>query len=553
MSPVRRRLWLLLLASVLLAAGINLSLCPTLAAPTDSLLITGDGVAGPVTFTIDQLLEMPQYEHIYSTINTFPTKSWYIARGVNLKELLDIAGLSTEARLVRFYSNDGYEVTLTVQELLRDSRYYYPNLKDNHPSDGSIPGSTRGALEVAPILALQSAEGQEDPSLMNDRDSLLLVLGQRVVTEQTNNLYLKYVSRIEVLTEAPLQWDPPKADIDSGEAPVGTMIKLNNRKGDVDKIHYTTDGSTPTIESPMYNWIASRWLIQRDGWELVNRPIEINEDMVIKAITIGPGKTDSEVVTYTYQADSTGKEIDLQRGKPPGITLDQVAINLKKGASEELLARVNWGGGPEQELLYSSSDSRVITVDSQGLITRIGQGSASVAVTSADGRFSAVCLVYDPANPPDADELAVTALGSNSGTPAGQSVLPAGAETEGAETDATEIVPEPVPEATEPQEAPAPLPEEPEPQPEEPEPAPVPEGRGQYLADSSEITASAMVLSEQVVIPDRRVYELSMGELPVPEARALLLMDVGVVITLVLLLLAGALDKYRFYAKEINK
>ena len=59
-------------------------------------------------------------------------------------------------------------MTLTVKELLKDKRYYFQGLKDNHPSDGSIPGSSDGAQEVKYILALVSAEGIDDPAAMNN-------------------------------------------------------------------------------------------------------------------------------------------------------------------------------------------------------------------------------------------------------------------------------------------------------------------------------------------------------------------------------------------------
>jgi len=40
------------------------------------------------------------------------------------------------------------DVTFTVKELLADRRYYFPGLKENHQSDGSIPGSPEDAKEV---------------------------------------------------------------------------------------------------------------------------------------------------------------------------------------------------------------------------------------------------------------------------------------------------------------------------------------------------------------------------------------------------------------------
>ena len=250
---------------------------------------------------------------------------------MKLRDLLALAEIKDEATLVRFVSSDGYDVTLTVKELLKDKRYYFPGLKDNHPSDGSIPGSSDGAQEVEPILALVSAEGIDDPAAMNERDALLLVLGQRAETEQTNNLFLKYVSRIEVTTTTPEKWDSPKANIPSGTVlPVGTQIKLSNKHNNEDKIYYTTDGSTPTVNSPMFNWSASRWWDQRGDVEGINKPIEIKKDTIIKMITIGPGKEDSDVVTFTFTADLTGKVVDPTKvpgGPPTEVTLDRNAIN----------------------------------------------------------------------------------------------------------------------------------------------------------------------------------------------------------------------------------
>ena len=64
------------------------------------------------------------------------------------------------------------------------------------------------------------------------------------------------------------------------------------------------DGSEPTVESPMYNWIAQRWSSRPDFHE-INHPIEITEDTTIKAIVIGPGRYDSDIVTFEYKVVET--------------------------------------------------------------------------------------------------------------------------------------------------------------------------------------------------------------------------------------------------------
>ena len=267
------------------------------------LTITGDGVSTEKKYTLKQLQDKKQYQQVYSAINTWPSKKWYVGKGVKLKDLLDEAGMKSSARLITFTASDGFRRTLTVQELLNTPRYCFPNfMGDEQDGNGHIPGSSAGKVQVDVILGLESAEGTDDPSYMNSLNALLLMLGQRAVTEQNGELFVKNLERIEVSTEAPDQWDEPKAEPDSGEVPPGTLVRLSSEYNDNDKIYYTTDGSTPTLESPMYNWIASRWWSARaDVLDTINKPIEITKDTTIKAKVIGPGKKDSDVVTFTYK------------------------------------------------------------------------------------------------------------------------------------------------------------------------------------------------------------------------------------------------------------
>jgi hypothetical protein len=76
-------------------------------------------------------------------------------------------------------------------------------------------------------------------------------------------------------------------------------VELSSSFNDTDKVHYTLDGSEPTVNSPMYNWVASRWS-NRSDYKEINCPIEIKKDTTIKAVVIGPGKRNSDVVEFKY-------------------------------------------------------------------------------------------------------------------------------------------------------------------------------------------------------------------------------------------------------------
>lgn len=498
-----------------------------LAEPADDLSITGDGVSNPITFTLPELKAMEQCEHVYSTINTWPTKRWYTARGVKLRELLTRAGIKDEATLVRFISSDGYDVTLTVKELLKDKRYYYPGLKDNDPNDGSIPGSLENAEEVEPILALVSAEGTDKPSAMNDRDALLFILGQRAVTEQTNNLFLKYVNQIEVLTTIPDKWDNPRANIPSGTTvPVGTMIEMKNKHNNEDKIYYTTDGSTPTIDSPMFNWSASRWWDQRDDVKGINKTIPVEKDTIIKMITIGPGKEDSEVVTFKFTADMTGKAVDptkIPGGPVTGVTLDHDKVNRPIGSTIQLDATIEPFNATDQDVIWSSSDTRVATVDNHGLVTVVGPGSAVITVTTIVGNHTASCIINGPEGEANNQDLpAVTGSQDNNSLEPPAEPTPNTDTTKPVSSRANQV----------------------------PASASVPQERASYLARKDDLDHGSSPDEALAQYEVWQVFETSADTIPLPLQEVQDRMKVYAGILFIMLLLSGAGNKYTQYAKE---
>lgn len=562
-----------LLGLLLLAAFLNLTVPGvSFAEKSDSIAITGDGITTPVTLTLAQLQAMEQYQHVYSVINTWPTKKWYVAEGIKLRDLFSLAGIKEEATLVKFISNDGFEVTLTVQELLKDKRYYFPHFMDNHPTDGTIPGSPADAEEVEPILALVSAEDSNNPDNMNDRDALLLVTGQRVVSEQTNSLFLKYVNKIEVLTTPPQKWDNPKADIDSGEVPAGAQVKLSNKRNDVDKIYYTTDGSTPDLNSPMFNKSSSRWWpLRPDDLASVNQPIQIDKDTVIKAITIGPGKLNSDVVTFTYKADFSGRaaaQAGLPGGPPTAVTLDQNSVSLDIGSTVELAATVGPGNAIDKGVIWSSSDTSVATVDNSGLVTVVGPGTAVITVRTVVGNITAACVVNGPDQAQDGNGQIAAANGAGPQAPEAQeeeseSPVPEPAELSLAETELAAEEPDKSGEA---QEQPVPLtPETVEQAPaetdlaaEEPKSADEPEPpveNGQYLAEKEALAGSTTpkVSSETADSQPVQVFEMLIDGAPAEMPLEQKILDIYAAGALIILFLFGAGRKYMEYTREATR
>ncbi|MGI6307776.1 MAG: leucine-rich repeat protein [Dethiobacteria bacterium] len=348
------------------------------------------------TFTWEELQAMESEEgeendawvgpRLYSTINTWPTKKWYAVEGVKLTALFDKAKVFEEAevsfddiQVVKVKATDGYLMTFTKKELFDDPRYYYPGLKAYHEYFGHIPGNPNNPEPepVDAIIALKSVENSDVFNYMSPLNCPLLVLGQRWITEQTNHTFVKTVGEIDLLTEAPEKWASPTATPAPGTVPAGTKVVLRNEFNDSDKIYYTTDDTEPTRESPIYNWIASRWWGSReDVLDEINKPIEITEDTTIKAVTIGFGRENSDIATFEYK---------VQIVAVTGVSISESDQTLNEGETIQLNAVVEPENATNKGVSWSSSDEAVATVSETGLVTAVSEGEATITVTTDDG------------------------------------------------------------------------------------------------------------------------------------------------------------------------
>lgn len=240
----------------------------------ETLTIKGDGVSREMTFSRAELEAMQAgiVQTVYSATNNYPSNKTMYRRGISLEYLLAQAGLKDSAKVLKFTSSDGYSRTFTRQELLIDPRYYFAN--------------TGAAAPVPAIIAwADSSKGFDTMAEME----LALTMGQRVKEEQTHPWFVKYLQTIEVSTAEPEQW--PQVTFSKAPGPNGVSVAMQHPNFDAVKIYYTTDGSKPNLNSPVYNISASYYQPQ------LNQPIVVAGDTEIRAVAIGAGKADSEVAS----------------------------------------------------------------------------------------------------------------------------------------------------------------------------------------------------------------------------------------------------------------
>lgn len=76
-----------------------------------------------------------------------------------------------------------------------------------------------------------------------------------------------------------------------------------------------------------------------------------------------------------------------------GITLNKTSLDLNKGNSETLTATVLPDDATIQKVSWSTSNSSVCTVDQNGKVTAVGNGSAKITVMTPEGGYTATCQV----------------------------------------------------------------------------------------------------------------------------------------------------------------
>lgn len=76
-----------------------------------------------------------------------------------------------------------------------------------------------------------------------------------------------------------------------------------------------------------------------------------------------------------------------------GVTIDPALTSIAIAGTYQLLPVVAPATATNKDVLYTSSNELVATVDAAGLITGVVAGTATITITTVDGGFEAVFVV----------------------------------------------------------------------------------------------------------------------------------------------------------------
>ncbi len=121
-----------------------------------------------------------------------------------------------------------------------------------------------------------------------------------------------------------------------------------------------------------------------------------------QSIHVSPNVTTTYSVTvYDENTCSATAEVEVEVTLATipvtGVSLDISTATITLGNTQQLTATVSPSNATNQNVIWSSSNNSIATVDNNGLVSAVGLGNAVITVTTEDGGFTATCsLTVEP-------------------------------------------------------------------------------------------------------------------------------------------------------------
>ena len=189
-------------------------------------------------------------------------------------------------------------------------------------------------------------------------------VGNCVITVKTKNEKLSVTSNVTVDPKSVKEF---KLDKTSVSLEVGNSEKLST-------IITPVDAVVPEIQ-----WISGNEKIATVG-----------NTGVIKAVSIGTTTVTAKIKNGVLSATSN---VSVKAKSVKGITLSKTSLTLQVGSSEKLQFILTPTDAGNQNVTYSSSNTKIATVASNGSVKAIAPGTTDIIVKSEDGAFTAKCTI----------------------------------------------------------------------------------------------------------------------------------------------------------------
>lgn len=302
----------------------------------------------------------------------------------------------TEAEMI---TNEGYKFKVTL-----DGVEYIDKDGEKPPVEEEIPVATGNVIIEAPSWDLNTHKA-----------SVTITKGDSV--SSNFNIQYQVVTRVEELTESGWTQGTEVSNINVNQTVFSRL--WDGKKGGEYTSLKITEKNNPTItvtitETNINTITASVTSSDAESGMPVNPIYTFYIKKTNDEDTEYEQKQSNTTPTYTFSgldqntsytvkvtaddlAGNTGigtKEVITGTQKVSNITLNKTTLDIKKGETETLTTTIEPINAYNQNVTWSSNDESIATVNSEGVVTGVGEGTTSITVTAIDGSgASAECTV----------------------------------------------------------------------------------------------------------------------------------------------------------------
>ncbi len=127
-------------------------------------------------------------------------------------------------------------------------------------------------------------------------------------------------------------------------------------------------------------------------WKSSNTKVaRVDEDGVVTAV----GKGEAKITVITDDGDKTAVcKITVKAPIPvTKVKINKEAVSIVKGNTYSLKAKITPTNATNKNVKWKSSNKKVVTIDNNGVIKGNKKGTATITVTTVDGKKTAKCKV----------------------------------------------------------------------------------------------------------------------------------------------------------------
>lgn len=153
---------------------------------------------------------------------------------------------------------------------------------------------------------------------------------------------------------------------------------------------YMMDGSWGRDTNRYVKTVMAEEIGTNSGNEIGQEDTSCGTNDGVVSETIETTETTTEVTTTTTLVTTTTTQTSLNANR---VELSATALNIKENVKRTLVATVYPESTVNKNIVWSSSNKKIATVSSKGVVTALKKGVTTITATAEDGSGSAECKV----------------------------------------------------------------------------------------------------------------------------------------------------------------